>query len=710
MTDIRNPLCYVNPVQRSHLTLLAQALRQHNAIMAATAGAMAGCAAFFGWASDVPFWYGLFAIGGGLFAWVFNREAGVFLLFCGVFFGLAGLQVDRLARAADPVASAFDSSAPLVQPAAGEGATEKAGAPLVAPPPAAQALADPSRVWQIAARKPHWVVGRLKEIVKDDQKQNRSVLVIEDVRIYNLPGLDSAKRVRANVFASQTKELAIGEGVAVPMFISPPKGPRAPGERDTRIWRMAPPEELYGYARGTVEPTYLKPAKAAPPQGRVQGMVDGLREGIRFAASPYAGGVVAALLMGDQRGIPPDIRDAYRLTGLTHLIAISGMQLTLVGGGLFFMLRWLAAFFPALVLRYNIKALAAVAGLAAAAFYTLLAGAGVGVVRAFIMTALVMMAAITGRLSVALRAWCLAGLLVLALNPMAILQAGFQLSMAAVLALLLWGLTVPDGAKGPRAWLRELALASIVAGAATAPLLVLNFGQLSAVALLANLGAVPLMTLATYLGMLALLLWPLGLQGPVLALMGFVVGWVNDWALWLSAWQGSVAIDPRWWWLLLVLGVLTIAAVVLRHWWGVVASVFAAMALAWGLALWQPPADVLVLDGGKAGLVREGAGLHALRFPVYYLAWAENPRGALWLAEKTGLPVTVDDGSAREAVPGLLPPLAPPGTYAWAARYGQDWRITPVTCARVWQRIDQRCWKKPRWWHPKPTEKLAGLR
>lgn len=625
-------------------------------MLAATAGAMAGCAAFYGTGFDMPFWYGLVGVGLGLLGLAFNRELGLFLLVAGLFFGLAGLQVDREVRRADPVAVSQ------------------------------QRAPDAARVWQAAARKPHWVVGYLREVKPSEDKPNRATLVVEVVRIYNLPGLESVKRARVSVYASQAKDLVVGEGVAVPTLLMPPQGPRAPGERDYRLWQMGGPEEVYGYIRGTVEPTYIPPQKGVPAN-RVQGWVEQMREQVRVAAAPYAHGVVAALLMGDQRGIPPDIRDAYRLTGLTHLLAISGMQLTLVGGGLFFMLRWLAAFFPTLVLRHNVKAWAALAGLAAAGFYTLLAGASVGVVRAFVMVALLMVAAIVGRLNAALRAWCVAGLVILAVNPMMVMQAGFQLSMAAVLALLLWSLTVPHGHKGVLGWGRELLLASIVAGAATAPLVVLNFGQLSAVGLVANLGAVPLMTVSTYLGMLALLLWPLGLQGPVLALMGVVSGWVNEWAMVLSAWQGNVAVEPRWWGVLAILGVLTILAVMMRHWWGVAACVLAGTLLAWGLAARVPVADVLVLDGGKAGLLRgEGS-----KPPVYSLLWAESPKGALWLAQKSGLRVQIGDDVAREALPMFLPENVA-GGYAWAARYGTRWHLEPVACGRVWQRMDERCW------------------
>lgn len=642
-------------------------------------GALTGAAAYFAWPTDIAWAFGLWPVGIGLIlAGIRNHvwgRLGWFLVAVGCVFMIAGHQVE-------------------------EKAPERGGLN-----------------WAVAARKPHWVVGRIVEIRNQEpgtrnqevgtgqegeekpkaRGGGRVTLVLDEVTFYQLPGAEGIKEVRVGVYRNQAQQakLKVGDGVAVPVLLVAPEGPRFNGDRDNRVWPYMQPESVRAYARGSPEKTVLPdrappaspdaPASSPFSNEGFQGWVDGARSRIDQETSAVAGGVVSALLTGNQAGLEPRIREAYRVTGLTHLIAISGMQLTLVAGGIFFMIRWLAAWWPTLILRVNIKAYAAFAGLLGAAGYTFLAGAGVSVVRAFVMVALLMLAVMTGRVRSALRAWCVAVVIILMVSPVMILSAGFQLSVAAVLALLLWA-TLEPPPQGFSGWVRGLIISSIVAGVATAPLVVFTFGQLSAVGLPANIVAVPLMAVATYLGMFALLLWPLGLQAPLVAAMGWVVAWVNRWALWLSDWQGSVAIGSEWTGVVAAFSAVVLTAVFLRRW-GLAAFGMLAMALlAWGVPQWRAPPDVLLMDGGRVALERNGNGKD------YRVLWASDPREARFLLKRAGFGhLPLEPQPSRVANTEIYQPKGME-TIAWAEKRGHKWFVKHKTCGRVWQRVDNECY------------------
>ena len=584
--------------------------------MAWAFGAIIGAAVFFGWPHDLVWTLGLIPVGLGLVGAAFWREGGWFCVAVGLAFALAGLQVQR----------------------AGEEFN-----------------------WAVAARKPHWVVGRVSEIVEQKDNPNRVTLTLHEVKFYQLKGTEGIKEVRAGVFRNQIKDVKVGDGVAVPILLVAPEGPKFKGDRDNRLWRYMDRGVVRGFARGTAEATYLPPARPSTfEKGSLA--LDDLRARITAGSGGKADGVVSALLVGDQRAVKPEVRAAYRATGLTHLIAISGMQLTLVGGGIFLLIRRIAARFPTVALRYNVKAIAALAGLLGAAFYTLLVGAQVSMVRSFVMLALVMLAALTGRLRSGLRAW----------------------SVAAVLGLLIWGLAeeMPKGVVG---WSRGMVLSSIVAGAATAPLVVWNFSQLSAVSLLANLVAVPLMALATYVGMAGLVAWPTGAQGPVLDVMASVVGLVNKWALWLASWQGGVAVDAGWWPLVGLAAVVTLVGVVWRWWPVTLLGVVAMVGLAWGASRVEAPLQEAVLDGGKVGVVAREGGTSPT------LIWAEDRKDAGYLLQEAGLGTAGEGTDIPEVADESLLPVSHFEHIAWAEKRGGAWEVAPLDCKRVWQRVDSVC-------------------
>ncbi|NBX85641.1 MAG: ComEC/Rec2 family competence protein, partial [Proteobacteria bacterium] len=468
------------------------------------------------------------------------------------------------------------------------------------------------------------------------------------------------------------------------------------GQRDGRIWFFSNPERLWASVRGQVEVTSNTAEKPSWREVFMQG-VEGVRQHIGQATQGLAGGVVAALLMGNQRLVAAELREAYRAAGLSHLLAISGMQLTLVGLGVFWVIRRFLALFPVIVLRFDVKFWAAVVGLVAAGFYTLLAGAGVSVVRSLVMVALVMLAILVGRVRDALRAWCVAVVLIILIQPTMVMAAGFQLSIAAVLALILWAEREQVFENWPRwGWLvrvREVCLSSVVAGAATAPIVAWQFGQFSSVGLVANMLAIPLMALATYAGMVALALWPFGLEWLVLPPMAALVEVVNGWAVWLAGLQvllhGSLYIEG--WWVVFVafMSVAMLVVVWYRLWvWLGVVMVLLVGGIGVAARL-EMPLEMAVWDKGKVGIGCDAGG--ACR-----LAWAADAERAERLAVLAGVRLVPMAGEIPAKPDAAVAASLPTGNWNWAELRGGEWVVGRPSCAREWQNIAEEC--QVGWW------------
>jgi competence protein ComEC len=263
-----------------------------------------------------------------------------------------------------------------------------------------------------------------------------------------------------------------------------------------------------------------------------------------------AGGVAAALATGQRGGIPENVRADMRDSGLAHLLAISGLHLGLVAGFVFALVRGGLALWPRAALGWPLKKIAAVTALAAAAVYLLLAGATIPTQRAFVMTAIVLVAILVNRTGISLRLVAWAALIILLLRPEALLTVSFQMSFAAVIALV----AAYEGLAGrfrnaaaTSSWPRRvlmyfaaIAFSSLIASLATAPFAVFHFNRFAPMGLGANLLAVPITALWVMpLEVLTLLLMPMGLEGVVLPVLGRGVEAVLWIARTVAAWPGA---------------------------------------------------------------------------------------------------------------------------------------------------------------------------
>jgi len=244
--------------------------------------------------------------------------------------------------------------------------------------------------------------------------------------------------------------------------------------------------------------------------------------------------VALALLTGHRGTLPNDIHDDIRISGLAHLLAISGLHIGLVAGFTFFSVRLLLSLHPPTALRYPIKKWAAVWAILAAFCFTVMTGANIPTVRAFIMTAVVFGAILIDRRAISLHTLAWAALIILLIYPESLVTASFQLSFAAVSALILF-YNRPSISYKPSSQIWRYCVGilgtSIIASIATAPFTAYHFNQFAGYGIFANLGAVPLTAFVVMpMGLLSLLLIPMGLEDVSLTVMG----WGIDAILWIA--------------------------------------------------------------------------------------------------------------------------------------------------------------------------------
>lgn len=292
------------------------------------------------------------------------------------------------------------------------------------------------------------------------------------------------------------------------------------------------------FERGIRATGYVGKSALTERLGSADASIEALRERTRgrieraLSGQPYAG-VVAALAVGDQQAIAPALWRLFAATGITHLMSISGLHVTMVGGLVAWFVSWFWRRSPRLPLVWPSQKAAAVAGFACACAYALLAGFGVPAQRTLYMLGVAVAALLSGRAVAVPHVLGAALLLVLLLDPWAVLAAGFWLSFGAV-ALLLY---VATGRLAARHWLRDWLHAQWAIALGLLPVLLALFQQFSLVSPLANAVAIPVVSLLVtplaLLGSLPGFAWALDLAHALLAPL-------IDFLQWLATWPGAL--------------------------------------------------------------------------------------------------------------------------------------------------------------------------
>jgi competence protein ComEC len=449
------------------------------------------------------------------------------------------------------------------------------------------------------------------------------------IRVTSLGGLEHDERpIRVRVRTmSRLAGLKPGDAVRVRATLAPPAGPALPGGYD--FARSAWFQSLGGVGYAMSRAAFVTDAGPPPTTLRFWSAVERVRLSIGqavVAALPGQIGAIAnALITGERGGISEATNAAFRDSGLYHVLSISGLHMVIMAGAAFWLVRFVLALVPALALRFPIKKWAAVIACLAALGYLLISGSASATVRSWIMISIMFLAIVLDRPAVALRNVALAALAILLVMPESLHDAGFQMSFAAVVALVATYEALRDywrsrgRAEGPGLALRVLlffggiVLSTLIASIAVAPLAAYHFHKSQQFAILANLLAIPICNVVVMPAALAaLLLMPLGLEGVALAVMGVGIEgmlWCANLVARLPGAVGHIAAIPTSAFALMLFGGLWLCL------WRTRWRLLGVAPFAAGLALTptEPRPDLLI--GGREGTLvavrGEGGRLHA---------------------------------------------------------------------------------------------------
>lgn len=413
--------------------------------------------------------------------------------------------------------------------------------------------------------------------------------------------------------------------------LSPPSGPAHPGLHDFGFSAYFDGIGAHGFFMGKPE---IRTDIAAPPSiaGKIETWLFSVRarigDRIRATVPGDAGAFAAALVTDERRAISRETTEALRLSGLAHIIAISGLNMALAAGIFFVGLRTVLSLSAGLAQRYPIKKFAAAGALVTACAYYLISGFAVSAERAFLMMAILLIAVLVDRPSISLRNIALSAFVIMAMTPSEILGPSFQMSFAATLALVagyeLWQRHTTARQRGKPSGMSPLAgtgrliagvfMTSLIGGLSTAVFSIEHFHKLATYGLAANLAAMPVISFVIMpAGLVAMLLMPLGLDALPLTIMGWGLDIVILIAKAVAGWGGEVTFgrQPPLFLPLSVIGMILLLLLRTRLRYTGIAFLITAVIIASATPSARP--GLLVSEDGRLVALADGTSLNSNR-------------------------------------------------------------------------------------------------
>ncbi len=399
-----------------------------------------------------------------------------------------------------------------------------------------------------------YLEGVVVSLPEETKERTRFLFQVEKLL---LDGVEHASpgRVRLGWYRNAPRIIA-GERWGLVVRLKQPHGFINPGGFDYEGWLFQQGVRATGYVRTSEENRVLGQIGWS---GGIQRWRQEIREKINALVSDADGAaLVNALVIGDRAGIKPEHWQLFAATGTNHLVAISGLHIGIMSGLAFFLMRRLWASSETLTLIFPAPHAAVIAAMVAATVYAAMAGFAIPTQRALIMLMVFSLGFLLRRPSRPFRTLAMALLLVVILDPLVVLSAGFWLSFVAVAAIL-YGFA---GRIGKIIWIKQWGRVQWLVALALAPVLLSLSLQVSPLAPLVNLLAVPLFSfILVPLCMLSIpllyLYEPLGV--PLLEFTARLLitgmdglGYIHE--LPFSSWFGSDL--PIWVWLPAFLGVV----------------------------------------------------------------------------------------------------------------------------------------------------------
>lgn len=373
-------------------------------------------------------------------------------------------------------------------------------------------------------------------------KEDHLKITLKNISLKTLKPDETPKYIRLNIKNGHIYAFEHGDRLFLKADLFPPSPPVYPGAYDFQ--RVAFFKQIGAVGR-IKKIQQIEKGQGKSIHGYIQEKRQNIKNNIINNLDNKSQGLAAALIIGDRSLLDADLIIKMRNSGLSHILAISGLHISLVSGFVFVLMRALLAFYPHFVLNYSIKKWAAIFSLVTALVYTLLAGATLPTQRAFIMVSLVIIALMLDRDALSMRSVAIAALAILIVKPESLLNISFQLSFAAVVALIAFYEAIKNFMESvERGALQRILLyfagvifTSIVAIIATTPFSIYHFEKVALYGLAANFIAIPLTAFWIMpCVVFYLLLYPLGLGelalsilGPGLEILSVIANNVSSW-------------------------------------------------------------------------------------------------------------------------------------------------------------------------------------
>lgn len=356
-------------------------------------------------------------------------------------------------------------------------------------------------------------------------------------------------KVRVNIKQDFGASLNFGDEIKLEARLFPLQSSMLPNTYDFGFYLRMLGIGATGYALDA--PKIIKKQDVAGISSQIQRLRSIIYQRLLAGMDKGRGNFAAAILIGETKGINVEMAKRARYSGIAHILSVSGLHLSLVAMIFFVSARMLMNCSNFLAYNFNIKLLSALISLIGSFLYLLISGSKIAATRAFIMTAIFIIAIMLGRSPYPLRSLCLAAFVMLSFSPEYLFHPSFQLSFSAVLCLIsgyeiyLKNQSIIGNSKGVFAWVKLYVIgnvySSFLASIITAPFVIYHFYKIATYSVLMNLVAVPIMSFFMMpLGIIALVLTPFGSEGFILRILDFFILIVDKTAEWIISLPNAI--------------------------------------------------------------------------------------------------------------------------------------------------------------------------
>ncbi len=373
------------------------------------------------------------------------------------------------------------------------------------------------------------------DIVNIELYPSAQRLLLENLSVVGKDWKNFPKTVRIKVNGLR-EDLKVGNRIRVRATLMPPSPPLYPNSYDfaTKAWFDG--ISAVGYNTGKIKIIGTNTEKLSlfeKINNYMQNLRNDIAVKIKNILPKEKSGIATALITGEQSLIDKTTIQNYRDTGLVHILSVSGMHMSMLALLVFMTLRTILSLFPRIVLYYNTKKISAVIALIISFIYLLLSGGEIPAQRAFIMVFVAFSAILINRRAISMRSVAIAGLFIMIISPQSVTSPGFQMSFAAVAALIAYyeNRYVNRGKNISSMLLiyfYVIILTAFIGTITTAPYAIYHFNRFPSFSILANLfvSTIFSITIMPFL-LLGVLLMPFGISEFAFKIAGFGIEWMN---------------------------------------------------------------------------------------------------------------------------------------------------------------------------------------